>query len=114
MNSGSDGASISTVSGTIRKFFLSKPGGNTVYEFDEAGEYCYSYAHLDHYAQGLHEGMRMKRGDIIAYVGTTGNADPRTPHLHFAVFELGPKREWWKGKPINPYPNLVGALKKSK
>jgi len=101
------------VSGTIRKLFLSKPGGNTIYEFDEVGEYCYYYAHLDRYADGLREGMRVKRGDIIAYVGSTGNADARTPHLHFAVFELGPKREWWKGKPINPYPNLVEALKKA-
>ena len=102
------------VSGTIRKLFLSKPGGNTIYEFDEAGEYCYYYAHLDHYAEGLREGMHVKRGDIIAYVGSTGNADPGAPHLHFAVFELGPKREWWNGKAINPYLNLLEALKNSK
>ena len=102
------------VSGTIRKLFLSKPGGNTIYEFDEGGEHCYYYAHLDRYAQGLREGMRVERGDIIAYVGSTGNADPRTPHLHFAIFELGPEREWWKGKAIDPYPGLVEALKNSK
>ena len=102
------------VSGTVRKLFLSKPGGNTIYEFDEASELCYYYAHLDRYADGVNEGMRVKRGDIIAYVGSTGNADPRRPHLHFAVFELGPKREWWKGTPIDPYPNLVGALRNSK
>jgi peptidoglycan LD-endopeptidase LytH len=102
------------VSGTVRKLFLSKPGGNTIYEFDEASELCYYYAHLDRYADGVHEGMRVKRGDIIAYVGSTGNADPRTPHLHFAVFELGPKGEWWKGKPIDPYTNLVVALRNSK
>jgi len=99
------------VSGTIRKLFLSKPGGNTIYEFDEAGEYCYYYAHLDRYAEDLREGMRVELGDIIAYVGSTGNADSRAPHLHFAIFELGPKREWWKGEPINPYPYLVEALK---
>jgi murein DD-endopeptidase MepM/ murein hydrolase activator NlpD len=102
------------VSGTVRKLFLSKPGGNTIYEFDEAGEFCYYYAHLDRYADGTHEGMRVKRGDIIAYVGSTGNADPRSPHLHFAVFELGPKREWWKGNPIDPYPYLVEALRNVK
>ena len=100
------------VSGTIRKLFLSKPGGNTIYEFDEDGNYSYYYAHLDRYANGLKEGMRVKRGDVIAYVGSTGNAG--TPHLHFAIFELGPKREWWLGKPINPYPGLVKALKKSR
>src|SRR5437762_5039672 len=101
------------VSGTIRKLFISKAGGNTIYEFDEAGEYCYYYAHLDGYATGLREGMRVKRGDIIGHVGSTGNADSRTPHLHFAIFELGSKREWWKGKPINPYPHLVEALRNS-
>src|SRR6202140_3626797 len=77
------------VSGTIRKLFLSKPGGNTIYEFDEASERCYYYAHLDRYADGVHEGMRVKLGDIIAYVGSTGNADPRRQNLHFALFELG-------------------------
>ena|ERR1051326_7302962 len=98
------------VSGTIRKLFLSKPGGNTIYQFDEAGNYCYYFAHLDRYADGVREGMHVHRGDIIAYVGSTGNADVRAPHLHFAVFELGPKREWWKGTPINPYSSLLEAL----
>ena len=102
------------VRGTIRKLFLSKPGGNTIYEFDEASEHSYYYAHLQRYADGLREGMRVKRGDIIAYVGSTGNADPRAPHLHFAVFELGPSREWWKGTPIDPYASLVVALRNSK
>ena len=98
------------VAGTIRKLFLSKPGGNTIYEFDEAGERSYYYAHLQRYADGLHEGMHVERGEIIGFVGATGNADPRAPHLHFAVFELGPKREWWKGTPIDPYASLVAAL----
>jgi hypothetical protein len=56
------------VSGTIRKLFLSKPGGNTIYEFDETGVYCYYYAHLDGYAEGLREGMRVERGDVIAWL----------------------------------------------
>jgi peptidoglycan LD-endopeptidase LytH len=97
------------VSGTIRKLFLSKPGGNTIYLFDDEEEYSYYYAHLDRYAKGLREGMRVQRGETIAYVGSTGNAG--VPHLHFAIFELGPKREWWKGDPVNPYPYLVKALK---
>ncbi len=77
------------VSGTVRKLFLSKPGGNTIYEFDEMGVYCYYYAHLDGYAEGLQEGMRVERGDLIGFVGSTGNADSRTPHLHFAILEFG-------------------------
>ena len=102
------------VSGTIRKLFLSKPGGNTIYQFDEMGVYCYYYAHLDGYVEGLREEMRVERGDIIGFVGSTGNADARTPHLHFAIFELGPERLWWKGKAVNPYPGLVDAVKRAK
>jgi murein DD-endopeptidase MepM/ murein hydrolase activator NlpD len=101
-------------SGTIQKLFLSKPGGNTIYEFDERGVYCYYYAHLDRYAEGLRKGMRVERGDIIGFVGSTGNADARTPHLHFAIFELGPERLWWKGKALDPYPGLVAAVKRAK
>jgi murein DD-endopeptidase MepM/ murein hydrolase activator NlpD len=88
------------VSGTVRKLFLSKPGDNTIYEFDETGVYCYYYAHLDGYVEGLREGMRVERGDVIAFVGSTGNAEPRTPHLHFAIFELGPKSYGGRGKPL--------------
>ncbi|MGA2078799.1 MAG: M23 family metallopeptidase, partial [Terriglobia bacterium] len=102
------------VSGTIRKLFLSKPGGNTIYEFDEAEEYCYYYAHLDGYAKGLREGMRVERGDVIGFVGSTGDADARAPHLHFEIHELGPDRLWWKGKAVNPYPGLVDAVKRTK
>jgi murein DD-endopeptidase MepM/ murein hydrolase activator NlpD len=102
------------VSGTVRKLFLSKPGGNTIYEFDEMEVYCYYYAHLDGYVKGLREGMRVERGDVIAFVGSTGNADVRTPHLHFAIFELGPERLWWKGKAVDPYPGLVAAVKRAK
>jgi murein DD-endopeptidase MepM/ murein hydrolase activator NlpD len=101
------------VSGTVRKLFLSKPGGNTIYEFDEIEEYCYYYAHLDGYAEGLREGMRVERGEVIGFVGSTGNADSRTPHLHFAIFELGPEKQWWKGKAIDPYPGLVAAVKRA-
>jgi hypothetical protein len=79
------------VSGTIRKLFQSTPGGNTIYEFDEADEHCYYYAHLDRYAEGLREGMRVERGDIIAYVGSTGNADPSHAALAFRRFRARSK-----------------------
>ena len=101
-------------SGTIRKLFLSNRGGNTIYQFDETGVYCYYYAHLDRYAKELQEGMRVERGDVIGFVGSTGNADALTPHLHFAIFELEPERRWWKGKAVNPYPVLVDAVKRTK
>ena len=69
--------------------------------------YAYYYAHLDRYADGLQEGAQVKRGDVIGYVGTSGNADPNAPHLHFAVFELTPEKQWWKGTPVDPYPLLA-------
>jgi murein DD-endopeptidase MepM/ murein hydrolase activator NlpD len=98
-------------SGTIKKLFTSKPGGLTVYQFDLDGVYCYYYAHLDRYSANLKEGMTVNRGDIIGYVGTTGNAPANTPHLHFAIIKLGALKRWWEGTPINPYPFLIEALK---
>jgi murein DD-endopeptidase MepM/ murein hydrolase activator NlpD len=89
--------------GRIVKLFRSVAGGLTVYQFDPSERFVYYYAHLDHYAQGLKEGMTLKRGDAIGAVGTTGNARPDSPHLHFAVFRLGPEKQWWKGSPINPF-----------
>jgi peptidoglycan LD-endopeptidase LytH len=89
--------------GTIAKLFFSQAGGRTIYQFDPGGRFCYYYAHLERYAPGLKEGDRVARGDVIGYVGTSGNAPPGTPHLHFAVFLLGPDRQWWKGTPVDPY-----------
>jgi peptidoglycan LD-endopeptidase LytH len=89
--------------GTIAKLFLSKAGGRTIYQFDPTLRFSYYYAHLERYAVGLREGQRVKRGDVIGYVGTSGNAPETTPHLHFAVFVLTPERNWWQGVPIDPY-----------
>jgi len=75
-----------------------------VYEFDGDASYAYYYAHLDRYAEGLHEGQAVRRGDRLGYVGTSGNAPPNTPHLHFTIFKLLPAKHWWEGTPINPYP----------
>lgn len=95
--------------GRIAKLFTSKPGGLTVYQFDPAQRLSYYYAHLQGYAPGLREGMEVRRGDLIGYVGSTGNANPRAPHLHFAVFRLGTPPKWWEGEAVNPYPALRGA-----
>jgi murein DD-endopeptidase MepM/ murein hydrolase activator NlpD len=93
--------------GKVVKLFESKPGGLTVYQFDPSEKYAYYYAHLDRYAEGLQEGKVLKRGDLVGYVGVTGNSDPNAPHLHFAVVELTPEKEWWKGTPLNPFPLLT-------
>ena len=99
------GAKVFAVAdGKLVKLFNSKPGGLTIYQFDPTDTYAYYYAHLDRYADGVKEGMQLKRGDLIGYVGVTGNSDPKAPHLHFAVVELTPAKQWWKGTSINPYP----------
>src|SRR5262249_2630617 len=97
--------------GVVKKLFNSRQGGLTIYQFDSDENYCYYYAHLDRYAQGLHDGVFVNRGDTIGYVGTTGNAPANTPHLHFAIFRLGPEKQWWQGTPINPYPLLLSILR---
>jgi hypothetical protein len=96
--------------GVIRKVFISRQGGLTIYEFDREGAYCFYYAHLDRYADQIHEGGPVARGDVIGYVGTTGDAAPDAPQLHFAIFKLGPDKKWWKGEAINPYPILLRAV----
>lgn len=98
---------IATDEGSVKKLFTSVPGGLTVYQFAPDSRYCYYYAHLDSYANGLHEGQHLQRGEVVGYVGTTGNAPKDTPHLHFAIFLLDAERRWWKGTPINPYPLLT-------
>lgn len=100
---------LAAVAGTIRKLFVSAAGGITIYEFDQAQEKCYYYAHLDRYSNLLHEGQVVAQGDVIGYVGTTGNAPANTPHLHFAIMVLPPTKEWWKGEPIDPYPLLLAS-----
>jgi murein DD-endopeptidase MepM/ murein hydrolase activator NlpD len=90
--------------GNIAKLFTSKQGGLTVYQFDNSRTWCYYYAHLDRYAPGLKDGMLIRKGEVIGYVGTTGNAPKDTPHLHFAVFELNADKKWWAGKPLDPLP----------
>jgi murein DD-endopeptidase MepM/ murein hydrolase activator NlpD len=98
---------IAAVDGKVRKLFDSRAGGLTIYQFDRAEERVYYYAHLDRYADGLAEGQFLAQGTVIGYVGTTGNAAPDSPHLHFAIEVLPPTKEWWKGVPLNPYPILT-------
>jgi murein DD-endopeptidase MepM/ murein hydrolase activator NlpD len=97
---------LAAADGKVAKLFTSKPGGLTVYQFDPSEKYAYYYAHLDRYAEGLQEGATLHKGDLVGYVGVTGNSDPNAPHLHFAVFELTPEKQWWKGTPVNPFPLL--------
>jgi len=94
---------VAVEDGTVAKLFTSKAGGLTVYQFDPGQAYSYYYAHLDRYAEGLKEGAAIHRGQVLGYVGTSGNAPKDTPHLHFAIFRLTAEKHWWEGTPIDPY-----------
>jgi murein DD-endopeptidase MepM/ murein hydrolase activator NlpD len=99
---------IAAADGTIEKLFNSVRGGMTIYERSSDGRWMYYYAHLSAYAPGLGEGQNVKRGQVIARVGHTGDASAAGPHLHFAINSMGPGDRWWNGTPINPYPVLAG------
>ena len=101
---------VAVEDGKVAKLFTSKAGGLTVYQFDPVSRYAYYYAHLDRYEEGLSDGQSLRRGQVIGYVGSTGNADPKAPHLHFAIFRLGPERRWWQGTAIDPYPVFIKRL----
>jgi len=94
---------VAVEDGTVAKLFNSKAGGITLYQFDPGQEYAYYYAHLDRYEDGIKEGASLRRGQVIGYVGVSGNAPKDTPHLHFAVFRLTAEKHWWEGTPIDPF-----------
>ena len=98
---------LAVADGKVVKLFDSKPGGLTIYQFDPTETVVYYYAHLDRYAAGVAAGLQVKQGEVLGYVGSTGNANPDAPHLHFAIFKLGPEKHWWQGTPINPLPLLA-------
>jgi len=100
---------IAAADGTIEKLFFSNGGGGiTVYERSPDKKWMYYYAHLSAYAPGLAEGQQVKRGQVIARVGHTGDASAAGPHLHFAINTMGQGERWWQGTAIDPYPLLAG------
>ena len=92
--------------GTVIKLFLSARGGITVNQLGDDGRTVYYYAHLEGYAPGLVEGQVLHRGDVVGYVGDTGNAGPGNYHLHFAIWRAPDLKRYWEGENINPYPLL--------
>jgi murein DD-endopeptidase MepM/ murein hydrolase activator NlpD len=99
---------IAASDGTIEKLFNSVRGGKTIYERSPDQQWVYYYAHLSAYAPGLAEGQQVKRGQVIARVGHTGDASAAGPHLHFAINRMAQGERWWNGTAINPYPLLAG------
>jgi len=79
-------------------------GGITIYAVDPADRYVYYYAHLERYASALTEGAVVAKGQVIGYVGTTGDAPANTPHLHFQIMRRPNAARWWDGDPVDPTP----------
>ncbi|MDB5667693.1 MAG: family metallopeptidase [Alphaproteobacteria bacterium] len=101
---------LAAAPGTVEKLFLSEGGGGiSAYVRSDDRQWIYYYAHLDAYAPGLREGQRVARGAAIGTVGSTGNANPEGPHLHFAVNRMARDEPWHGGTPVNPYPLLAGT-----
>jgi murein DD-endopeptidase MepM/ murein hydrolase activator NlpD len=96
--------------GTIEKLFRSDAGGKTIYVRSADRRMIHYYAHLQDYASGLKEGRQVSRGQRLGTVGSTGNADPAAPHLHFAILRTTPDAEWWEpATALNPFPLLDGT-----
>ncbi len=100
---------VSAADGRLLRLHRSKAGGLMVYAADATDQYILMYAHLDHYASGLVEGAPLQKGQLLGFVGTTGNAPANAPHLHFAIARGQPSVRWWSGVAVNPYPLLMSA-----
>ena len=95
---------VAATDGKVIKLFNSVAGGLTLYQSDAANRFVLLYGHLDRYEAGLREGAALKQGQVIGYVGSTGNASADTPHLHFAVARSADPGRWWgSGTPVNPF-----------
>lgn len=97
---------LAATDGKILKLFQSDRGGTTIYQLSSNQELIFYYAHLSHYADGLTEGSIVKQGEVIAYVGDTGNAGAGNYHLHFSIALVTDPKRYWEGTNINPYPLL--------
>jgi len=97
---------LAAAGGKILKLFQSERGGTTIYQLNTNGDLVFYYAHLARYADGLAEGNVVKQGEVIAYVGDTGNAGPGNYHLHFSIATVSDPKRYWEGTNINPYPLL--------
>jgi len=98
---------LSATDGRVLRLFSSERGGLMIYAADASERFILMYAHLDGYADGASDGAALRRGQVIGYVGTTGNAPPNLPHLHFAIARSTNISRWWEGRPVDPLPLLV-------
>jgi murein DD-endopeptidase MepM/ murein hydrolase activator NlpD len=92
---------LSADSGRVLRLDHNKLGGTTLFAVDPASRLVYYYAHLDRYEPSDRPGAPLHKGEVIGYVGSTGDASPDAPHLHFQVMRFDDPRRWWDGTPID-------------
>ncbi|MGH7605333.1 MAG: M23 family metallopeptidase [Gemmatimonadaceae bacterium] len=90
---------IAAANGRIVKLGNGGAGGISIYIADAGGRYVHYYAHLMGYAPNVIEGLQVREGDVIGFVGSTGNASPDAPHLHFQVMRSD--ANYWNGTPLD-------------
>jgi murein DD-endopeptidase MepM/ murein hydrolase activator NlpD len=100
---------LAAKAGTVEKLFESKLGGTTLYVRSADRRWVHYYAHLAGYAPGIREGLKVRAGDLLGFVGDTGDAGPGNYHLHFGLQRMRPGERWWQGQEVNPYPQLAGT-----
>jgi peptidoglycan LD-endopeptidase LytH len=99
---------LAVADGEIVKLFQSDKGGTTIYQLSSDRQLIYYYAHLQGYRDGLTEGQFVRQGEVIGFVGDTGNAGPGNYHLHFSIAIVSDPKRYWEGTNVNPYPLLGG------
>ena len=97
---------LAAADGEVARLFQSERGGMTIYQFSMDRKLIYYYAHLQRYADGIAPGQVLRQGQVIAYVGDTGNAGAGNYHLHFSISVIPNPTRYWEGTNINPYPLL--------
>lgn len=93
---------VAAVDGWVWKIHWDPRGGQGVYLLDSSSSYILFYAHLDGYAEGLREGKPVRQGEVLGYVGSTGNVRG-SPHLHLRIGRIRTPERWWEDEPLNPY-----------
>lgn len=99
---------LAAANGRILRRYRSSSGGRTIYQIGERGRLVFYYAHLDRWAGDLEEGDTVRAGDVIGYVGDSGNAAAGVTHLHFEIIITPDPERWWGGVSVNPYRVLTG------